>query len=453
MSPYTKIVSSVLFPLHERLKGHSTVAVRKSMEKQQWLPPAELELLRVRKLRTFLTGVSRQVPYYKKLFAQLDFKPERVDSLRDLQALPLLDKTTIRANGSGLVALGAGPLTKLSTGGSTGEPLTFYLGKERVSHDVAAKWRATRWWGVDIGDPELVVWGSPIELGAQDKVRRIRDQVFRTGLLPAFNMSTTHVAGYVEAIKKVKPRILFGYPSALALIAQYAAANNVNLSDSGIKVVFVTSEALYEHQRELIQSVFGAAVANGYGSRDAGFIAHECPFGSLHITADDIILESVGEDGHPVAEGELGELVVTHMATSEYPFIRYLTGDMGRLTSKLCDCGRTLPVLKEVQGRTTDFVVAQDGSLVHALALIYVLRDTTGIAQFKVVQESMNLLHLYIKETTVYSKSSEAVIRQNFQARLGRDVRVEIYYVDAIPTEKNGKYRYVSSNVDLSTAV
>jgi phenylacetate-CoA ligase len=80
-------------------------------------------------------------------------------------------------------------LARFNTGGSSGEPLIFLIGKERISHDVAAKWRATRWWGVDIGDPEIVVWGSPIELTAQDRIRQFRDRLLRTQLLPAFEMS------------------------------------------------------------------------------------------------------------------------------------------------------------------------------------------------------------------------------------------------------------------------
>ena len=117
----------------------------------------------------------------------------------------------------------AGPLERFSTGGSSGEPLVFYRGKERVSHDVAAKWRATRWWNVDIGDREIVIWGSPIELGSQDRVRLIRDKLLRTELLSAFEMSEANLERFIRRIQAFKPRMLFGYPSSLALMARYAA--------------------------------------------------------------------------------------------------------------------------------------------------------------------------------------------------------------------------------------
>jgi phenylacetate-CoA ligase len=97
-----------------------------------------------------------------------------------------------------------------NTGGSSGEPLVFFIGKQRVTHDVAAKWRATRWWNVDIGDPEIVVWGSPIELGAQDRVKQLRDALMRTELLPAFEMSDTRLDSFLQRIRRRRPRMVPG---------------------------------------------------------------------------------------------------------------------------------------------------------------------------------------------------------------------------------------------------
>ena len=113
-------------------------------------------------------------------------------------------------------------LARFNTGGSSGEPLIFFIGNERVSHDVAAKWRATRWWGVDIGDPEIVVWGSPIELSAQDRLRQWRDRLMRTQLLPAFQMSEAKLDEFIATITSTRPRVLFGYPSSISLLARHA---------------------------------------------------------------------------------------------------------------------------------------------------------------------------------------------------------------------------------------
>lgn len=450
LNVYTYLVSSCLFPFHEKLKKHDTVKIRKEMEQTQWLSPKELNALQVEKLRTFLLEVDKQVPYYRDLFRQHAFDPLNVSRISDLARLPFLTKEVIRANTEQMKSEVAKSLARFNTGGSSGEPLIFFLGNERVSHDVAAKWRATRWWGVDIGDPEIVVWGSPIELGTQDKVRLIRDRLLRTKLLPAFEMSAAKLDGFVAEIRNMRPKMLFGYPSALTHIAQHAEACGQRMDDLGIHVAFVTSEKLYDHQREQIERIFGCKVANGYGGRDAGFIAHECPEGGMHITAEDIIVEIIDVDGKPLPHGQAGEIVTTHLATSDFPFIRYRTGDIGVLDDQPCACGRGLPVLKEIQGRTTDFVVAQDGTVMHGLALVYVIRDLPGVKEFKIIQESLDLTNVFIVNESNFKAESMQAIVAGFKQRLGVGVHIQIERVAEIPKEASGKFRYIVSKVVAS---
>jgi phenylacetate-coenzyme A ligase PaaK-like adenylate-forming protein len=448
MSLYTKLAANVLFPLHELIKGHSTIDVLRSMEETQWLPPEQLAEYQLQRLRIFLTRIGRHVSYYRELFDSLDFDPQAVRSLNDLHRLPLMGKPEIRENTRSMTADGAKGLQKFNTGGSTGEPLIFYLGKERVSHDVAAKRRATRWWGVDIGDPEIVVWGSPIELGSQDRIRLLRDKIFRTKLLSAFEMSEANLQRFVERIQKFRPLMLFGYPSSLALIANFATDNGYELDNLGIQVTFVTSERLYDHQRKAIEKAFGCPVANGYGGRDAGFIAHQCPSGAMHITAEDIVVEVVDQNGMPLPPGEKGEIVVTHLCTSDFPFVRYRTGDIGVLGREACACGRGLPILAEIEGRATDFVTAVDGTVMHGLALIYVLRELPEVEAFKIIQESLEKITLQLVTASHRKQDLEARISAQFKARLGGSLTVNFEYVTEIQRELSGKFRYVVSKLE-----
>jgi phenylacetate-CoA ligase len=447
VSLYQKIIANLLFPLHEKLKHHDTTAVHRAMEASQWLSPEQIQALQLDNLRRFLQRIGTTVPFYQELFARHQFDPQTLRSVADLQALPLLDKATIRAHTEQLKAPGARHLQRFNTGGSSGTPLIFFLGNERVSHDVAAKRRATRWWDVDIGDPEIVVWGSPIELGAQDRVRWLRDKLFRTELLSAFAMSADNMAHFIQRIQQRRPHMLFGYPSSLALLADYASKHNLRMDTLGIKVAFVTSERLYDHQRERIEQVFGCPVANGYGGRDAGFIAHQCPAGSLHITAEDIVVEIIDGDGNVLPPGARGEIVITHLCTSEFPFVRYRTGDIGVLDSQPCRCGRGLPVLASIEGRTTDFVTAADGTVLHGLALIYVLRDMPGVDSFRIVQESLTLTRVEVVAKDQLTDAMVAQIRTGLQARLGAAVQIEVVGVVQIAAEQSGKFRYVISKV------
>ncbi|WP_333855150.1 phenylacetate--CoA ligase family protein [Denitromonas sp.] len=338
-------------------------------------------------------------------------------------------------------------LARFNTGGSSGEPLIFFIGDERVTHDVAAKWRATRWWDVDIGDREIVVWGSPIELGAQDRVRQFRDALMRTELMPAFEMSETKLDGFVARIRARRPAMLFGYPSAISHIARHAKKRGIRLDDLGVRVVFVTSERLYDDQRESIERLFGCPVANGYGGRDAGFIAHQCPSGSMHITTEDIVVEIVDASGQVLPPGQSGEIVVTHLATRDFPFIRYRTGDIGVLEDTPCACGRGLPVLKEIQGRSTDFVIALDGTVMHGLSLIYVLRDIPAVRAFKIIQETLTLTRVQVEPGEGFSDRDVVAIQSGLQARLGASVLIQVEKVAQVAAERSGKFRYVISKV------
>lgn len=444
---YTWFIANICFPIHEFFKRHHTVSIRRELEITQWWNKGQIEQLQLSKLKRLLIHAKANVPYYQKIMRDLAIEPEQFESLAALSKLPLLNKAAIRTNIESLKSLNAQSLVRSNTGGSSGEPLIFYLGKERVSHDVAAKWRATRWWNVDIGDPEIVIWGSPIELGTQDNIRALRDSLFRSKLLPAFEMSDQKLQIFLDEIRSFQPKILFGYPSALSFIARYAEKTGELMNDLGIKVAFVTSERLYDEQRQQISKTFNCPVANGYGGRDAGFIAHECPAGGMHITAEDVIVEILDNQGTPVPCGESGEIVITHLASSDFPFIRYRTGDIGKLDDQLCSCGRGLPLLKEIEGRSTDFVVAQDGTVMHGLALIYILRKIPEINAFKIIQENLDLTRILIVSKSALDGATIKLITNEFQTRLGNDITIKIEEVNEIPLEKSGKFRYVISKV------
>ena len=448
MSLYTRFIAKLVFPIQERLKQHDTVRRKRELEKSQWLSTEQILALQQDKLQAFIRNISATVPYYRQLFSSLGITAADIKTVEDLTQLPFLTKAVIREQFDQLTADTSSGLKRFNTGGSSGQPLIFMLGNERVSHDVAAKWRATRWWGVDIGDKEIVAWGSPIELGAQDKMRLLRDALFRSTLIPAFDLTEEKLLAFLAQIRQSRPKMLFGYPSVFHLLAKTAEKHQINMQQLGIKVVFVTSERLYPYQRELISQIFNAPVANGYGGRDAGFIAHECPHGSLHLSAEDIIVEIVSPDGKVLPVGEKGEIVVTHLATSEFPFVRYRTGDIASLGSAPCGCGRGLPVLASVEGRSTDFVVAADGTMMHGLALIYILRDIPGIEAFKIIQHSLSETEVQLVwPDGPLPADITSRIQSGLQARLGAEVNININQLNEIAPEASGKYRYVISKV------
>jgi phenylacetate-CoA ligase len=172
----------------------------------------------------------------------------------------------------------------------------------------------------------------------------------------------------------------------------------------------------------------------------------------MHITAEDLIVEIIDSEGKVLPPGQSGEIVITHLATKDFPFIRYRTGDIGILDENACPCGRGLPLLKEIQGRTTDFVVARDGTVMHGLALIYILRDLPGIKAFKIIQESLDRTRVLLATDCQFDEQNCAEIITGFKQRLGQSVKIEIERVAAIPKESSGKFRYIVSKVTGTTA-
>jgi len=167
----------------------------------------------------------------------------------------------------------------------------------------------------------------------------------------------------------------------------------------------------------------------------------------MHITAEDIIVEIVDPAGQPLPPGSLGEIVVTHLATRDYPFIRYATGDVGALGIAACGCGRGLPLLQKIEGRSTDFLTATDGTVMHGLALVYILRELPQVRGFKIVQESLLHTRVLLVCLPLLDATTRALIVAGFRARLGAQVAVDIDEVDEIAAEASGKYRYVVSKV------
>jgi phenylacetate-CoA ligase len=109
-------------------------------------------------------------------------------------------------------------------------------------------------------------------------------------------------------------------------------------------------------------------------------------------------------------------------------------------------------MLREIQGRTTDFVVAADGTVMHGLALIYILRDLPGLRAFKVVQHDLQRTSVQLVPGPGFDPACENTIVDGFRKRLGAAVAVDVQRVEAIAPEKSGKFRYIVSHVAPSGA-
>jgi len=313
--------------------------------------------------------------------------------------------------------------------------------------------RTHRWFGVDVGDREVYLWGSPHEINTQHRLKEWRDRLTNELLLSAFALTPGRMDEYLARIARFEPRCLFGYPSSLALLCEHGLACGRIERPASLRAVFVTGELLDEGQRRVISDCFRVPVADGYGSREAGFLAHECPHGAMHVTDENVILEVVDESGHPVEAGACGEIVVTHLDAYAMPLIRYRTGDAGRRIAEPCACGRGLSRMEVVGGRKTDHLVARDGTVMHGLSVIYVLRETPGVRQFQVRQDAGGAVTIRIVPDDELDADGLRRIERGVRDVLGWDAELSIEPVERLEVSASGKFRCVVSEAVEAGAI
>ena len=432
----------IIFPLQERIKGKNSYAILRDLQKSQWLSANRIQEIQFDRLKRHLEFAYQYTSYYRRLFDQYDIPPHRIKDLNDFRRIPFLTREHLRSQFEHIQATTRiRGVQKISTGGSTGSPVTVLVDPLRNSFVDAARLRSHRWFDADMGVKEIVLWGSPIENTKQDYIRYARDHLLNSRLLSAFNMGDASLAHYVEIIQRYRPVKMYGYASALYLLARYFQDTGRQAPGS-LRVVFATAEPLFDFQRQTIEKVFDVKVSVEYGARDAGLMANECPEGGLHIPAEGMVVEI-----EPPVSGSKGEIVVTNLYSCAMPIIRYRTGDVGELTAEACSCGRGLPVLKKVEGRQTDFLMTVDGRVIHALAVIYILRELVAIREFQVIQESIDRVVIRMIVENSFSEEDEKLVVRKVRQLLGQDVDVVVDKTSEIPRAPSGKFRYVTSHV------
>jgi len=443
-----------VFRAQEAAMNRPTFAVLAELERTQWLSRDAMRSYQASRLNTLLQKALAHSPWHAARLraAGLDEAAKAgAVTLDDLQRLPTMNKRDARDNVEQLVWRGVpGGVFKYTTGGSSGEPLIFYYGRARQAADAAGRLRARRWWSVEPSEREVYLWGAPVELNKTDRIKTLRDRLVNQLLLNAFEMSPVRMDDYLAAMQAWNPKAIYGYASSLALLAAHAESRGIRPRLPALRVVSTTGEPLFPHQRELIERVFGVPVSIEYGARDAGLMALQSPDGALLQMSETHLIEVLDDAGNPVEEGEA---VVTSLVSEAQPFIRYRTGDVVRRSGKPGPGGRGLDVLDAVVGRQTDFIVAADGRIMHALAVIYVLRAIPGVGQFKLIQHSVDQMEVQVVPDSHWNETAREAVVQGLRSRLGPALNIDLKLLDAIAPEASGKHRYVVSHVPLNGAL
>ncbi len=442
----------VVIPLMGIRNRHTDMKFVREAERTQWLPPEQLQQLQLTRLKALLSHAATNCPFYARRFAEAGFDPAAVQSLRDIERLPVLTKSDIQQHRDELTAAGLPTSERVpnQTGGSTGSPLRFFMSPDSVYRRIANTIRHDRWAGLEPYHKGAAIWGHRRDLNApRSTMDNLRDRFFsRRVILDTSEITEEKLARFVERLNKEKPSTYVAYANAIYLIARFIKEREIT-GYHRPKSIITSAEVLTDDQRRLLEDVFACPVFNRYGSREFSVIASECEAHSgLHIAADTLLVEIIRND-RACRPGELGQIVITDLHNYALPFIRYRIEDMGMLLETRCSCGRTLPMMEIVGGRVTDFLVTPEGAVVSGAAMtIYFIARVPGIVQAQLVQKKKDFLMLRLAVDQSFGEDSKRMIAESVNRFFGPLMKYEIEQVDSIPVEASGKYRFSISEID-----
>jgi phenylacetate-CoA ligase len=439
----------VVLPAWQHLRHQNSLRLLPHLEQSQWLSPDELADHQWQRIKEVLMHAYAHVPYYRDSMHNVGVEPADLVRDRSLQALPLLDRSAIAENLQRFRAanLPADRFVPNGTGGSTGQPLRFFDDRLESGWSDAAIWRSQRWYGVDVGDRAAYFWGANFDLSKfQGLSGRLRARALNLLMLPAWKLSVETAERFWEELADFRPRLLVGYAGATHQWAKLLGNDRPGIRD--LSAIIVSAETLYDDWRSVIESCFKVPVYNRYGGRDIHFVAQECPRrNGLHINSETVFVEVVKE-GRSANFGEVGEIVITRLDNYAMPFIRYRSGDLGVITDRRCDCGRSLPLLEKIEGRLQDAIVTADGRIVSGLLFAHMMKDCPEVKAFQIHQLTVIRLLVMVVLDGGRPFSSRERIERIIHEYMGDGMEVRFEICDDIPHTRSGKRRITVSHIE-----
>lgn len=404
---------------------------------------AGIEEDQLKKMQVLLRDAEKSRYYREKMDAS-GLHAGSLKDLSDMTRFPLLEKTCLRR-------LGTAPfLTRHTrsnfvskTAGTSGIPVKVIGDMGTKAAQLARRWACVELHGIRPGDREARLWGR--------NDNTLKSLVYQVATNRRHFCFSASIAGpeerELERLTNFKPDFLYGYSSIILNLAELLRATGKMVR--GIKAVICTAESLQTFQKAIMEDVFECPVLVEYGCSEVDIIAHTCPKGSLHIMSHDIFLE-VLPVGPQVDGCVTGEAIVTDLSNSLMPIIRYRLGDLLQVTSDRCDCGSSMTVIREIQGRTTNrFLVLPSGKRVHAVLFAHAIESLANagvpVSRFLVKQVDQRTIEVYLEGgSNLDTARNHEAIKGEIARRLPEAMSVRVL-VDTIPVGEAGKHSYFTA--------
>lgn len=389
----------------------------------------------------------RECPFYKMFFDANKISPNDYKRLEDIEKFPVLTKDIVRENYKGMIAESYPKenLIASHTSGSSGKALDFYYTKDFIPYLWAIWWRFREQYDVHIGDKHLNCTGKlVVPIGINKPPYWRVNKPMNQWLVNMQHITMEKIRYLVEMINKEHFVYFSGYPSII-----YAMA--LCIKDSGLQVtappkyIFTGAEKMYENQREVITDVFkGVVCTDHYGMSEGVCNASKCKEGSYHEDFEFGLLEC--ENKHWISETEYeGEILGTTFKNFGMPLIRYKIGDTAIWDTKPCTCGLHSQVIKDIQGRSEDYIITPEGARIQRFD--YLFKETKDIKECQVVQREFGSVVFRIVRRNNYSLTTEKLIETEVKKIISPTICCKFEYVNEIERTAAGKFKAVVSEL------
>jgi phenylacetate-CoA ligase len=438
------------FILNDVYRRNIKYSVRNLQEKQ-WDNPEKHYYRQIEKLREILHHV-KSVSYYQKYLVEQNVES---DPIKALKSIPILEKENIVEHFNSLIHPDIKYRGKGATSGSTGIGLSFLYDNSMLANTETLTRFFRSWYGIDIGDKNLRIWGRPLK-GLRNKAHSYFSDLLRgIRTIDPWNLSPENLRNNWEYVFKYKPDFIYGYAVSIASLAKWIKQNNFTSSaqDLRLKVIISTSETLLPSDKQIIKDVFICPVAEEYGAAEVSIIAHQCLDGNFHIASDSLYLETVDDNGDDVGCNTPGHILVTSFVNRAQPLLRYHIGDYGILLSTPCSCGRGMPLLKLKGAKIIEMIKTESGKIFSAEIIDYInlalmKNPKTGIRQFKVIQKDIRTFIVEVVPNKQFNDESKVIFTHLFVEQLGeKGLTVNFDIKDKIEPLPSGKLLYFQSEI------
>jgi phenylacetate-CoA ligase len=410
--------------------------------------PSRLEEYQNKQLRRLIRHAYDTVPFYHRKLREAHLIPADIKTKADLNKLPVIRKKEIKQNAADLLSRSYDfkKLRMVSTSGSTGEPLFVYLSALEVEFRKAKHLRAN----ISVGQK---AWHRWVTLVGPQHVSKTGSLQRLLGLYVPVTLSVYNDAQtQIRLLETLQPNVLDGYSSSLLVLAQ--AVERQGTKNFNPHFLIGGAELIDSHSRKYIQRVFNAPFYDQYSSVEFERMAWQCTMqDEYHMDSDAVVMQFLNKNGQETAAGETGEVVCTSLFNYAMPLIRYAIGDIGIPSDGVCGCGRTLPLMKMVEGRKDALLLLPSGQMLTPRAFTYAVHDFRfypEIEKFRIIQNTVDSFEFNLKMKN--PALPQDMLRRELYRHLSslldlQGARFEINFVDDIPLDKNGKLSIVVSKL------